>query len=78
MVVEISEIFVAHVAFHATSKSAHFLFQLILLLLTYAHCARHLKESWAAFLTDSIMHVLGVHEATAVKTSIRVKRKVKV
>jgi len=61
-----------------SNKKIFFFIQLMKTFEGKLHCARHLKESWAAFLTDSIMHVFGVHEATAVKTSIRVKTKMKV
>ena len=73
--VEFCVTFLAHVSLHVTSKSnlllvsRYFVLEFILMLLAHAHCARHLEESWAAFLTDSIMHAFRVHEAIAVETS---------
>ena len=72
--VEYCERFLARVTLHTTSKSAlllisrYFVLEVILMLWAHAHCARHSVKTWAAFLTDSIMHALGVSEAIAVET----------
>ena len=73
--VEFCERFLARVTLHTTCKSAlllvcrYFVLEGILMLSAHAHCPCHLEKTWAAFLTDSIMHALGISAAIAVETN---------
>ena len=50
-------------------KNRYSVLEVVLMLWAHAHCARHSVKTWAAFLTDSIMHALGVSEAIVVETN---------